>query len=307
MLGFPAKLKYESNLECVKEIFEEKIVRIIDSFCVSKIGRVEAVKTSPDGKKLAYASFDLNQIIIFNFKFIERSIIIDDCVFLECDLCDPHDLAWIDNSTIVVANRSGPAVIFEVPQNSKKISPIIKIEDEMANKTNAVTVCHTKKGFNLFFCSVFNYVSCFFFNEDFIMQDKKIFFNKDLKVPDGIAIDNSKSKIAITSALNNKIIVCDLKNPDENFVELNSERPHGVDFIGDNILISTGGGDPYLNFWKIDKKTKFKVLALSKKQFKLRGSDLEGGIKGLNFCNNSKIIFATCPNAPFLAFKNITL
>ena len=90
-----------------KNLFEEQIHRIIDSFCVSKIGRVESVRLSPNFKKIAYASFDLNNIVVFNVEFKNDSINIINTIFVECEFDEPHDFSWIDDTKIIVSNRKG--------------------------------------------------------------------------------------------------------------------------------------------------------------------------------------------------------
>jgi WD40 repeat protein len=303
LLISPSKSRYHSNDFESKKIIEQCDAYMVeDSFCVSKIGRVEAVRVSPDLKKIAYASFDSNQIVVFNFNIKHKSIFVHECIYVECELKQPHDFAWINNSTIVVANRNGPAIILSTPNEFKKTQFILKIEHEICNKTNAVCVLEIKNGWRLFFCSVFHYISYVDIDINFNIKEKGIYFKKNIKVPDGVAINKAKTKIAITSALTNKIIICDLQNPN-NTIELDSIRPHGLDFISDDVIVSSGGNDPYLNFWNLNKKNKFKLMALSKKQFSLRGNETEGGIKGINFCPDLGVLFATCPNAPFLAFN----
>ena len=262
------------------------------------IGRSEAVHLSPNGDKIGYCSFNLNKIIIFNIEKENQKIKINNHVVVECQLNYPHDFSWIDNSTIVVANREGPAIIFSIPEKSGRIEPILIIDKKETTKTNSVTIIKQKNMTRLMFCNVSNYVS--YCDIDINFQIKSIgIYLKSLNVPDGVAINPSQSFISITNALGNNIIVCNLleSSPIIELKEIN--RPHSVEFLTDNILLSTGGNDPFVYCWDLkNKNIKFKFRAINKKQYSLT----EGGIKGICACLKSNILFLTSPDAPFLMF-----
>lgn len=295
ILKFP-EITYQENCD-VKSIFKEKIYRIIDSFCVSEVGRVEAVHLSPNLKKIAYASFDLNKIIIFDIEKEKEIFKIKKYISLGINLNGPHDFAWIDNSTLAIANRNGPAIIFSIDKNE-----IILEIDDLASFTNSVEVIKQKGHVKIFFCNTKNFVSQYEIDKNYHIISKNIFLEDHLKVPDGISSSPSKENLAITSALNNKIFIYNLK--ENNFFEMQgSNRPHGITFITDDIVLSSEGGSPFINVWNVkDKEIKYKIKALSKKQFNLRGSKIEGGIKGICFHPKFNFLFLTCPNAPFLIF-----
>lgn len=285
----------------LKSFFEENIKRVIDSFCVSKIGRVESVKLSPNLKKIAYASFDLNKIIIFDIKIIKKNIYFEEVVFVDCDFFnEPHDFSWIDNKTIIVANRSGAAILFDVPKKSQNIKPKLIIHE--AEKSNAVCFIKEDSKIKLFFCNVYHEIIQVDIDEKLEKIFKKIKLKNDLKVPDGLAINLSKNQIAIANALKNNIIIYDI-NKHDSFELHGSQRPHGLSFVLDRFLLSSGGGDQFINVWDLEqKKIIFKIKALEKNQYLLRGNDFEGGIKGIFYSSELNLLFLTCPNAPFLIF-----
>ena len=287
-------MEYHSDYKRTNDLFDTNVRNIIEgSICVSKLGRVESVHLSPDKKRIAYASFDLNQIIVFEIEINDKKIELKDCIFVEGDLNGPHDFAWIDNSKIVVANRNGPAVIMTI-DCSKSAQSLRQL-----NKTNSVAAINER---SYIFCSVDNNVYCCNIDESLSLTSNKILFSQGLRVPDGVAISPSK-KIAITSALTDSIIVFNFENNDQ-YVELKGViSPHSVEFIDDNYLISSGGNDPYINVWHIgDQKIAFKCRILNRHQYALRIKNTEGGIKGFCLHHESKVLFLTCPNAPFLAF-----
>lgn len=291
LLSRPKKIIYKNNNEIKKAKYT-----IEDSVCVSELGRVEAVRVSPNLKNIAYASFDNNEIVVLSVE-IKKEIKINKINKIKCELNGPHDLNWIDDSTIVVANRNGPSIIVDIL--NKKIKA--KLENKILNKTNSVAVLKKNDKIRLLFCNIFHYISYCDLDMNYQIIEEGILLKEKMKVPDGIAISPSTKKIAITSALTNQILICN-DNFDVKKI-LKSERPHSVDFIDDKNLISTGGNDPFLNIWDLNKKTHHKYRGLSKKEFALRGSNTEGGIKGIDYCPIKKLLFATCPNSPFLIFK----
>ena len=278
-------------------LFEKCNFRVIDSICVSKIGRCEAVHVSPDSNKVAYASFDMNKIVVFDINAGENGVVVERCCFLGPHLKSPHDFTWIDDDSIAVANRNGPAVIFSVSNDERA-----KVVFEMS-ETNSVTSFRRGDLTRLVFCRTDNSLECCDINNEWELVSKgELCRAGSFKVPDGVAISPSGRFLAVTSALSNEIFLCDPDGEVQPIKIGSSERPHGVCFLSDDLILSTGGGDPFLYCWGVDGSFKFKFKALSKEQYSLRGSDIEGGVKGICFCPSLQLLFLTCPNAPFLIY-----
>jgi len=238
----------------------------------------------------------MNKIVVFDIDAGKNGVVVERCHFLGLHLESPHDFTWIDNDSIAVANRDGPAVIFSISSERAKVVV------EMSN-TNSVTSFRRGRLTRLVFCRTNNSLDyCDIDNEWELISKGSLCRTSLFKVPDGVAISPSGSFLAVTSALSNEIFLCD---PDGEFQPIkigSSERPHGVCFLSDDLILSTGGGDPFLYCWGVDGSFKFKFKALSKEQYALRGSDIEGGIKGICFCPSLQLLFLTCPNAPFLMY-----
>ena len=294
------KVTYTKFDEKSSVLFERNAKRIIDSFCVSSIGRSEGVHVSPNAKKIAYSSFDLNKIIVFDFALTsERDIEIEKCVNYGDNLNSPHDFAWIDDKTIIVANREGPAVIFSVTDGNFYALRTIK---EMSNSNSVVAILKDKT-IRLFFCRTSHRLDYCELDEGLnTISSGTLMTAADLKVPDGVAASPLGNKLAITSALDDRVVILNLD--DGNFFTLgNAKRPHGVSFLTENLVLSTGGGDPFITCWDVKNHSmRFKLKALNEEQYALRYSEAEGGVKGVCFCPKLKMLFATCPNAPFLVF-----
>jgi WD40 repeat protein len=300
----PTTVAYLFNEESIaSSFFKENIHRSMDSICVSKIGRVEGVSVSPNSKKVAYSSFDLNKILIFDIKESNNAIEIEKCVLVDCNFDFPHDLAWIDNSTIVVANREGPAIVFAVPNQSGSVKPLLVINDEIISKSNSVAVLKNENSIKMFFCDKHKYISFCEIDKNFNIKSKGIYLEKHLKVPDGMAISPCKKLLAVTNALKNNVVICDLNNNNNIFELEGIDHPHSVDFLTDDIIMVTGRNDPFVYCLDIKNKfVKFKFKCLNDYEYSLRHSDAEGGIKGICFCRSLNFLFLTCPNKPFMIF-----
>lgn len=292
------KIEYSQNKGLLsRSYFEHREKRVIDSVCVSLIGRSEGVQVSPNSKHVAYCSFDLNKVLVFRVENSEMfSVKITDCFLVGSGLNSPHDLDWIDDEFIVVSNREGPAVVLNVFNGF-----VLKI-DEMSNSNSVTSV---KKGdtTRLFFCRTDHTLDYCDMDKDWNVISLGNCIPKGVfNVPDGVAASPSGERLCLTSALDDRIVIYDTESGD--FFDLGkTKRPHGVDFITEDLVLSTGGGDPFVTCWSIKSKSiKFRFKALSDEQYSLKHSESEGGVKGVCFCEELRMIFLTCPNAPFLVF-----
>lgn len=283
--------------------FDAKKHRVIDSVCVSEIGRSEAVHVSPNLKKIAYSSFDLNRILIFDFNYDGIGLSILRFAFAGFDLKSPHDFAWIDDKFLVVANRHGPAMIVSAPDGDSQSETVAVIE-EMSD-SNSVSLVRKDGLLRLFFCRTNNCVDYCDLDGSWNVRSLGTQIDaKFLNVPDGVATSPSGSKIVVTSALDDRIVICDLRN--EDIFDLGkTKRPHSVDFLTEDLILSTGGSDPFVTCWSVASLSKkFRFRALRSDQYALRHSDTEGGVKGVCCSLGLGLVFLTCPNAPFLAFDS---
>lgn len=297
------RITYSLSNEESSLFFEPKKHRVIDSVCVSEIGRSEAVHISPNLKKIAYSSFDSNRILIFDVCCDDRDLSILRFAFAGSELKSPHDFAWINDQLIVVANRHGPAMIVSV-QDGDNQSETVAIIEEMSN-SNSVSLVRKDGLLRLFFCRTNNCVDYCDLDDYWNVRSLGTQIDgKFLSVPDGVATSPSGSKIVVTSALDDRIVVCDLRN--EDIFDLGiTKRPHSVDFLTEDLILSTSGNDPFVTCWSISSLSKkFQFRALRGDQYALRHSETEGGVKGVCCSPELGMVFLTCPNAPFLIFDS---
>ena len=117
---------------------------------IASLGRTEDVRFSPDGKRLAVAAFLNNRIAIFEIEIQAeaqgKTIFLSAVSLLDSsDLKAPHGLDFIDNQTLVVANRKGGVQLYRLPQRDSNqacralsISPLASVRSELLNAPGSV-------------------------------------------------------------------------------------------------------------------------------------------------------------------------
>src|SRR4029079_16404459 len=87
---------------------------------IADLGRTEHVQFSPSSRRLAVAAFHHNRIAVFEVE-ISRSagkpqVALNSVVEIAAEtLKGPHGLCFLDEDTLVVANREGSVEVYRVP------------------------------------------------------------------------------------------------------------------------------------------------------------------------------------------------
>ena len=90
---------------------------------IASLGRTEDVKFSPSNRRLAVVGHWTHRIAVFDVAIDPsrnpKSVAITNVTEIaSSDLKSPHGLDFIDDNTIIVANRGGEACIFELPSQT---------------------------------------------------------------------------------------------------------------------------------------------------------------------------------------------
>src|SRR5690242_7578939 len=88
---------------------------------IRQIGRTEDIRFSPDNKRVATIGFRRGACLLLDIEFVrennEQIIQITGFVEIRSEaLRGPHGLDFIDNDTLVVANRRGSIAVFDLPR-----------------------------------------------------------------------------------------------------------------------------------------------------------------------------------------------
>ena len=192
---------------------------------LNKLGRTEDLSFSPDHRKLALVGYLFNRILILDIKFSEKKDKRQFVISNYLEICsssfnNPHGVAWINNKTIVVANRLGGAFLLALPNKSKSkdqkrvwLTPFRTLPPLTAEHTSAdcVTAHAIGKGFyEILLCSNNgHYISSHLIDtrQDFHVERSCILLKRRINVPDGVALSDNKAWIAISNHDNHTVFI----------------------------------------------------------------------------------------------------
>ena len=289
---------------------------------IAALGRTEDVKFSPDNNRLAVASFLRNQIAIFEIRLDDspngkQVSLRDVTVISSAYLSQPHGIDFIDNGTIIVANRTGDARIFELPSNGGDydLVPLEIIRSgEVVDGPGAVTIARREGGCcEALICNNFsNKVTKHLIDltGNWPVDSSQILLRKWLNWPDGVSV--SDPWIAISNHHSHNVFLYDSGTSLNEYSEPDgilrcAHFPHGLRFTPDDrFILVADSGAPYVHIYARDEsgwrgvRSPFKsVRVLSDEDF-LRGHMC--GPKGLDIDGSMSTLVTTCKVQPLAFF-----
>lgn len=300
---------------------------------IAALGRTEDAVFSPDQTRLAIAGFNENKVLVIQIEVVSENGIMsvrsEECVELLCpDFNRPHGLSWIDDDTLVVANRGEDVILVSVPAVSNKggavvLEPELRLsegcEDIIASPGSVDVVRLDDEYFDLLVCNNYrNYVS------RHIIKRKNGFtaiagvplFKQGLKVPDGIAISRNGELVAISNHDCKRVDVFP-NHPDSATATYPvaslevSHYPHGVRFaMEDRLLLVADAGAPMVHVfvrndtaWTSAKSPHLSLKVIADEVFR-RGqrNPQEGGPKGLDILADGSLLVVSCEALPIAFF-----
>jgi hypothetical protein len=298
-----------------------------------ELGRTEDVKFSPDNRRLAIAGFTKNKILIVDSCIeettIRKRVTLSNCITITSpSLRSPHGLCFIDNQTIIVANRDGEAAILTLPQVSdgESIFELSALQTIHANEAQLLktpgSITASRIGLDLYEVLICNNYAhtvtrhILDARETFRAIRNEILLQKGLAVPDGIAVNSDMSWIAVSNHNTHSVLM--FRN--DSTLDPSSEPagilsnvcyPHGVCFTqNNNFVLVADAGAPYVHLyaktrgdWKGKRDPIASIRTMDDEIF-LRGrcNSQEGGPKGLDIANNMTVFVTTCQHQTLAFF-----
>lgn len=300
---------------------------------LAEIGRTEDIKFSPNNRRLAIAGFVKNKILIVSTVIEEsaagKRVTLSDCITITSpSLQQPHGLFFIDDQTLIVANRGGEAPILRLPQMSTgerlcELSPLQMIRaDRVQYVKTPGSVAVSRIGLELYEILICNnyvhYVTRHIVDarEGFQVRKNEVLLSRGLDLPDGIAVNEEWSWIAVSNHNDHNVLIfrndpgLDRSSEPDGILR-NAVYPHGVRFTADdNFILVADAGAPYLHIyakngvdWKGERAPVTSIRVMDEKTY-LRGrySPQEGGPKGVDVTSNMGMFVTTCHNQPLAFF-----
>jgi len=293
---------------------------------IASLGRTEDVRFSPSNRRLAVVDHKGHRIAVFDVAIDASrnpSITITGATEISSsELKYPHGIDFIDDSKIVVANRSGEACIFEIPSQAAgpcDLQPFAVLKFNEISAPGSVAVSQTEDGsYEALICNDYaNKVTRHRFDvgAQCSVKDDVVLLKKWIQFPDGICVSKNRQWIAVSNHDTHAIFLY------KNDSSLNARAtpdgflrhyyPHGLRFTSsDRLLVATSAGSPYINMYEASdsdwggvRKPALSLKVLSNEDF-LRGriSREDGGPKGVDINNTMDVMAMTCEQHPLVFF-----
>lgn len=303
---------------------------------LASIGRTEDVAFSPDGARLAVAALLENRVLVVDIDAAAGAgpVRLSNAVEIEStSLSRPHGLSWIDDQTLIVANREGAVVIFETAAADGKsgriaLEPVRTIGGaggEPVVTPGSLSILDLGGDlFELLVCN--NYVHTVSRHlidrrEGFAVKASDILLRSGLDVPDGVAHSPAGRWVAISDHFRHCV------NLYRNTPGLSADTPpcgvltglqyaHGLRFTSDeSALLVADSGAPFVHLyraadgdWTGRRAPASTVRVMTDELFESsRDNQEEGGPKGIALSPDGRLLVLTCTQLPlaFLDFAQI--
>ena len=299
------------------------------------LGRTEDIGFSPSNRRLALAGFEKDRIVVLGIRIVpagdtHKVVIEDYLAFSSKSIRSPHGVSFIDEDTLIVANRQGGVCVFRlVPANTGEkeldLKPLRKIRRSlfrMRFSPGSVDLYQTDAdGYRVLVGNNFSNVVISYSLEPgkgFRVGYEGVLLRRGLEVPDGISISSDRKWIAVSNHLDGTVRLY------ENIPGLNRRSdgigilrgmvaPHGLRFTADGRhLLVADGFVPYVHVfesadgdWGITRDPISSARVLDEDTFQ-RGkySPREGGPKGIDIDGDSRLLATTCEQQ-VLAFHDL--
>ena len=298
---------------------------------IARIGRTEDVQFSPTGERLAVVGFNKNRLLILgidtNWESEPPTIELSSPLELRSDtLAQPHGLCWIDERTLIVANREGLVAIFELPEKVTsgkiRLSPVRVVGKESVDLIYTPgSVFAAPVGLDLvelWICNNYaHYVSRHLVDRRnaYAPIASEIVICDGIDLPDGVVISPSGRWIAVSDSGHTRVVIyrndCQLgpsSHPQAVLKGVN--HPHGVRFtIDERTVLVADASVPFVRLyrsdgaWEGDYDAATSIRVMSEESF-ARGNynGYLGGPKGLDVTRESRLMVISCLEEPFAFF-----
>jgi len=294
---------------------------------IAELGRTEDLRFSPGGNSLAIAAFNSSKIVLLKIDIAPSpagtKISITDYVrFSSADIEHPHGVAFIDEETLVVANRSQFVSVFRIPafggiEKEFAIKPLGIIRKKRFRKLDSPgsvdVYAISKDKYRLLICDNYAHavtVTHLTARNRLSAGKNRVLLDKGLDVPDGISVSASRRWIAVSNHTPGTVFIYantrELDNKTDPVAILaGMDCPHGLRFARqDQMIVVADAASPHLfvylnqgDIWSGEYQPYRIIRVLDDQTFHLgRYNEEEGGTKGIDILNGT--LATTCEHQP---------
>jgi DNA-binding beta-propeller fold protein YncE len=301
---------------------------------LSALGRTEDLRFSPGNQLLALAGFSRKQCLVLKVHVEDTpggpSISVDD--FLEVTSAGiglVHGLDFIDDQTLVVANRDGRVSVVPLPAGEMAgrqvhVAPLAEVRGRFLGRIKSpgsIGVRHEAEGLiSLLVCNNYtNHVSRHVLDPraGYRVVANSMLLRRSLRIPDGIALSNGGEWIAVSSHGTHDVKMFSTAGgklrpwsaPAGTLRQAN--YPHGLRFSSDDacVLVADAGA-PVVHVyhrgdgWAGERSPERSVVVLDEEAFaRGRYNEQEGGPKGIDIDRTNRVLAVTCEEQTLAFFS----
>jgi DNA-binding beta-propeller fold protein YncE len=291
---------------------------------LAELGRTEDVRFSPSHRRLAVAAFHANRIAVFDVAISrlgdKPQVRLGAVTEIEAAaLKGPHGVCFLDEDTLVVANREGSVEVFRVPaagttttRHAQSLRRIVGNATSPIVTPGSVAAALAADGsVELLVCN--NYVHTVTRHRldparDFAPLGDETLLQSGLDVPDGICFSPDGRWIAFSNHNTHSVLLYDLSRrpgPDSppDGVLRNVLCPHGVRFTADQeFILVADAAARYVNVYRKGaqgwhgRRDPVRLFPVMSAEVFARGrhNPQEGGPKGIDISHDSHVLVCTC-------------
>ena len=294
---------------------------------IAGLGRAEDVKFSPNNSRLAVVSFGKNQIAIFDVCITgvpyQRNITLTAATEISSPyLKYPHGIDFIDEDRIIVANREGDAIVFQLSRGDGsgycyQLDPIgVLGADNFIYSPGAVSVIRKdKEVYEMLLCN--NYADrvtkhVIDLNGSFSVKSDDVLLKKWLNFPDGVSV--SGRWIAISNHDSRNVLLYDSsvslhKDSDPDGMLGCIRWPHGVRFTSDGRFVLVADYEGYVHIYMKEDSdwrgvhSPLRSLKVMNVDYRLAEKGIDpSGPKGIDVDSSLNTLVTTCEVQPLAFF-----
>jgi len=233
---------------------------------IASLGRTEDIRFSPNNRRLAIAAFNRSSVAILDVEFSKAGgspeISLSGGIEISSPaLRYPHGVDFLDDETIVVANREGGVAIFALPHaDDYDLSPIQLLEPgngSIVHTPGSVSVVRGEGGrCELLICN--NYADTVSRhvvdrNTGWSVIESEVLLRKWVNLPDGVCSSRDGRWIAVSNHNTHGALLYDRSdslngNSSPVGVLRGASYPHGLRFSADGrYLFLADAGAPFVH------------------------------------------------------------
>lgn len=300
---------------------------------IAALGRTEDIAFSPDNRRLAIAAFSRSVCLVIDLRldFTPRARAIDligAVEFTSPSLNQPHGLAFLDDRTLIVANRGGLVTVLELPPPGSRAAtveaPTIRTLHgallRRLNSPGSIVVRDLGGGLReVLICN--NYIHrvtrhVLDARARFRVKSNRTLIHRGLDTPDGIDVSRDGRWIAVSNHMTQNVLLYENRPGLDRETEPAGSLPgihyaHGVRFTHDGrtVLVADAGSPQIHAFgreggdWRGTGHRRTSFTVMSRETFRRGHANAqEGGPKGIAIDGGMNVLAATSEHQPLAFF-----